>query len=73
MSQPSSSLDSAAPRSHAFKLTPDQQTILDEADKFSRNVLYPLAARMDNEEWWPEDVFEKIGEQGYFGITVPEE
>ncbi len=72
MSQPSRLAESAT-TTHAFKLTPDQQTILDEADKFSRNELYPLAARMDNEEWWPEDVFEKIGAQGYFGITVPEE
>lgn len=72
MSQPSRPIESAA-STHAFKLTPDQRTILDEADKFSRSELYPLAARMDNEEWWPEDVFEKIGAQGYFGITVPEE
>ncbi len=72
MSQPSRLAESAT-TTHGFKLTPDQQTILDEADKFSRNELYPLAARMDNEEWWPEDVFEKIGAQGYFGITVPEE
>ncbi len=57
---------------NAFDLTPDQQLILDAADKYSRNELYPLAARMDNEEWWPEDIFKKIGEQGYFGITVPE-
>ena len=57
---------------NAFDLTPDQQNILDEADKFARNELYPLSQRMDDEEWWPEDVFKKIGEQGYFGITVPE-
>ncbi|MSR15171.1 MAG: isovaleryl-CoA dehydrogenase [Gammaproteobacteria bacterium] len=59
--------------SHAFKLSADQRIILDEADKFCRNELYPLAARMDDEEWWPEDAFLKIGGQGYCGITVPEE
>lgn len=58
---------------NAFKLTPDQQIILDEADKFSRKELFPLAPRMDDEEWWPPGVFEKIGAQGYCGITVPEE
>ncbi len=47
--------------------------MLDEADKFARNELYPLAARMDNEEWWPEHVFPQIGDAGYFGLTVPEE
>lgn len=73
MNQPTRiAADSATP-AHAFKLSPDQQTILDEADKFCRNALYPLAQRMDNEEWWPEDAFLRIGEQGYCGITVPEE
>ena len=56
-----------------FCLSVDQQAMLDEADRFARNELYPLAARMDDEEWWPEDVFKKIGAAGYFGLTVPEE
>ena len=73
MSEPARLSESAALATHAFKLSPDQRTILDEADKFSRRELYPLAQRMDDEEWWPEDVFKKIGAQGYFGITVPEE
>lgn len=58
---------------NAFQLNADQQAMFDEADRFARNELYPLAERMDNDEWWPEDVFEKIGEAGYFGLTVPEE
>ena len=28
---------------------------------------------MDNEEWFPEDVWPKIGDMGFFGLTVPEE
>ncbi len=56
-----------------FCLSVDQKAMLDEADRFARNELYPLAARMDDEEWWPEDVFNKIGAAGYFGLTVPEE
>ena len=58
---------------HNFGLSSDQQIMLDEADKYSRNELYPLASRMDDEEWWPEDIFGRIGEQGYFGLSVPEE
>ena len=27
---------------------------------------------MDKDEWWPEDIFTKIGGQGYCGITIPE-
>lgn len=56
-----------------FDLTPDQQTILDQADKFARKELYPLSERMDREEWWPEEAFPKIGNAGLFGITIPED
>src|ERR1700740_1020343 len=27
---------------------------------------------MGNEEWWPSEVFPRIGANGYFGITAPE-
>lgn len=58
-------------RPAGWDLTGDQRLILDEADRFARKELYPLAARMDAEEWWPEDAFEKVGAQGLFGVTVP--
>ncbi|MFH1795176.1 MAG: acyl-CoA dehydrogenase family protein, partial [Pseudomonadota bacterium] len=56
-----------------FDLDAEQQMILDNADRFARNELYALSEKMDNEEWWPEDAFPKIGDNGLFGITVPEE
>lgn len=56
-----------------FDLDADQRMILENADRFGRNELHALSERMDNEEWWPEEVFPKIGENGLFGITVPEE
>ncbi len=57
----------------AYDLDPDQRIILDQADRFARKELYGLSARMDAEEWWPEDAFLKIGDQGLFGATVPQE
>lgn len=57
----------------AFDLSEDQSAILDGADRFARAELYGLSERMDNEEWWPEDAFRKIGDAGFFGITVPED
>jgi isovaleryl-CoA dehydrogenase len=54
-------------------LSNDEVEILDQADKFARNELYPLAQRMDDEEWWPADIFPKIGATGYFGVTAPTE
>jgi isovaleryl-CoA dehydrogenase len=53
-------------------LSNDEQAILDGADRFAREALYPLAQRMDNEEWWPAEAFPLIGDTGYFGITAPE-
>ena len=53
-------------------LSVDEQALLDQADRFAREQMYPLAARMDKEEWWPQDIFPKIGATGYFGIPVPE-
>ena len=53
-------------------LSTDEMEILANADRFAQAELYPLAQRMDDEEWWPPEVFPKIGETGYFGITAPE-
>lgn len=53
-------------------LSPDEIEILANADRFGQAELYPLAQRMDDEEWWPADIFPKIGATGYFGITAPE-
>jgi isovaleryl-CoA dehydrogenase len=53
-------------------LSADEQNILDQADRFAQKEIYPLAQRMDDEEWWPDHIFPLIGETGYFGITAPE-
>ena len=57
----------------SFELDADQQAILDHADRFARNELYGYSQRMDDEEWWPEDAFPKIGENGFFGATIDPE
>jgi isovaleryl-CoA dehydrogenase len=54
-------------------LSADEMEILTQADRFAQAEAYPLAQRMDDEEWWPADIFPKIGATGYFGITAPEE
>ncbi len=54
-------------------LSRDEQEVLDTADRFAQAEMYPLAQKMDDEEWWPKDIFPKIGATGYFGITAPEQ
>ncbi len=64
--------DPTAPPAPAFELSPEQQATLDGADEYARLELYPLAARMDAEEWWPAEAFARLGAQGYLGATVPQ-
>lgn len=54
-------------------LSNDEMEVLSNADHFAQNELYPLSQKMDDEEWWPKDIFPKIGATGYFGITAPEQ
>jgi isovaleryl-CoA dehydrogenase len=56
----------------AFDLSAEQQATLESASEYARRELYPLAARMDKEEWWPAAAFAKLGAEGYLGVTVPE-
>lgn len=62
-----------AVQGYGWDVSPEEQAILDQVEKFSRNELYKLAPRMDAEEWWPEDIMPAMGEAGLLGITVPEE
>jgi len=55
-----------------FELTQDQHHLLEHADRFGRDKLLPLAEKMDNEEWWPDELFAELGSLGFLGITVPE-
>ena len=55
-----------------FQLNQDQQLLLDHADRFGREQLLPLAEKMDNEEWWPDDIMPRLGKLGFLGITIPE-
>ena len=54
-------------------LSDDEAEILFQANRFAEKELYPLAQRMDDEEWWPEAAFPAIGANGFFGVTAPEE
>lgn len=56
-----------------YCLSTSQQSLLDHADKFAREQLYPLAPKMGEEEWWPGDIFPKMGALGLLGVTVAPE
>ncbi|PUE44446.1 acyl-CoA dehydrogenase family protein [Limnohabitans sp. 2KL-51] len=54
-------------------LSDDEIEVLTQSDRFAQAELYPLAKRMDAEEWWPTEIFPLMGRNGYFGITAPPE
>jgi isovaleryl-CoA dehydrogenase len=52
----------------------DEETAMREAArKFARTEIAPVVERMDREDYFPRDLFRKMGELGFLGITVPEE
>ena len=64
-------LNSAA--ANGFRLSPEQQEILDQADRFAAAELYPLQQKMDEEEWWPPQAMPALARMGFLGVTVPAE
>ncbi|MCX6400024.1 MAG: acyl-CoA dehydrogenase family protein [Propionibacteriales bacterium] len=58
------------PAAGAFGLTPDQHNLLKEADDYARKEFGPIAARMDDEEWWPPELMSNFGKHGMLGATI---
>jgi isovaleryl-CoA dehydrogenase len=71
MLERAAAIPSAPGSASAFDLSPEQREVLDAADRYAREQLYPLARRMDDEEYWPADAFARLGQDGYLGITIP--
>ena len=54
--------------------TDEQRMIRDLAREFTRDVVLPLANRLDPEKGdIPRDVIDRMGELGFFGILIPQE
>ncbi|HTW40321.1 MAG TPA: acyl-CoA dehydrogenase family protein [Thermoplasmata archaeon] len=52
--------------------TEEERELRDAARRFSRKEIAPVAERMDREDYFPRDLFRRLGEQGFLGVTVPE-
>lgn len=61
------------PNLSSYGFDTDYQAIYDTTYRYAREELYPLCARMDAEDWFPEAEYRALGEQGLLGTTVPEE
>jgi isovaleryl-CoA dehydrogenase len=61
------------PDLQGFGFDPAYQAVYDMAWRYARDELYPLAERMDTEDWFPEAEFRALGSHGLLGMTVPVE
>jgi isovaleryl-CoA dehydrogenase len=56
-----------------FALGEMADTIRDTTARFAADRIAPLAARIDEEDWFPRELWPEMGELGLHGITVAEE
>src|SRR5580658_4889672 len=54
-------------------LSDEERELQAAARRFARKEIAPVAERMDREEYFPRDVFRRLGEQGFLGVTLPTE
>jgi isovaleryl-CoA dehydrogenase len=54
-------------------LSDEERELQAAARRFARKEIAPVAVRMDREEYFPRDVFRRLGEQGFLGVTLPTE
>jgi isovaleryl-CoA dehydrogenase len=56
-----------------FALGEMADTIRDTTRRYAQDRIQPLAARIDEEDWFPVELWPEMGELGLHGITVAEE
>ncbi len=56
-----------------FELGEMADTIRDTTRRFAEEKIKPLAARIDEEDWFPTELWPEMGALGLHGITVAEE
>ncbi len=49
-----------------------ERELKDGARKFVQREIVPIATRMDREDYFPRDVFQRLGEHGFLGVTLHE-
>ena len=61
------------PNLASFGFAEEYQAVYDMSYRYGRDELYDLAPRMDKEDWFPEEQFRAMGQQGLLGTTIPTE
>ncbi len=56
-----------------FTPTPEHDLIRQTMREFAEQKVAPIAAKMDEDDWWPEELVPEMGAMGLMGMTVPQE
>ncbi len=56
-----------------LSLSAEERALQDAARRFARKEVAPVADRMDREDYFPRDLFRRLGEQGFLAPTLPQE
>ena len=56
-----------------FNLTDNQKLFKKTIKEFCEKNIKPLAEKIDKEEYFPKDLYRKMGQMGLMGMTVPQE
>jgi isovaleryl-CoA dehydrogenase len=56
-----------------LSLSEEERDLREAARRFARKEIAPIADRMDREDHFPREVFRRLGEQGFLGVTLPTE
>ena len=56
-----------------LRLTDEEAQLKEATHQFVRKEVWPVADRMDREDFFPREVFRHLGDHGFLGVTAPEE
>jgi len=56
-----------------FSLTEEQKLFKKTIREFCEKEIKPLTSKIDQEEYFPYDVYKKMGQMGLMGMTIPQE
>ncbi len=51
----------------------EHRILRDTVARFAKDKIAPIAAKIDEEDWFPEEIFKEMGQLGFTGIMIPEE
>ena len=54
-------------------LSGEERDLREAARRFAQREIAPIADRMDREDYFPRELFARLGEQGFLGVTLPVE